>query len=185
MNRDDIVRFFAALDEGLTEPSVLYVYGSAVIILLGSPFRTSLDIDVAGPYSSVDEAALARAGEKAGLPVNPDSDYLGNHIEWVGPLRLCLPLPDDDGLTLWQGKRLVVKSANIPALVASKLIRYDETDRGDVQFLYSQFPFDWESVCRAAKKLPPPFAGDILVRDNLEALANDLQLWRGTLEERQ
>ncbi len=42
---------------------MLYIYGSAVCILLDEPERTSLDIDVAAPYSDADYGAIVRAIE--------------------------------------------------------------------------------------------------------------------------
>lgn len=181
MNKQDIVDYFSRLDDALTASSELYLYGSAVAILLDAPDRTSLDIDVAGPYSMVDQGDLASASIIAGMPINPEVSYTGNHVEWVGPLRLCLPPPDSTaaGMRLWQGKRLTVRTASIPDLVASKLIRYDETDRSDIQYYFSQFHFTWESVAQSVARLPHPFDQDMLVRENLSFLKNDMQLWSG------
>jgi hypothetical protein len=181
MNKKEITDYFSRLDEAMNGPADLYLYGSAVVILLDAPDRTSLDIDVAGPYSVADQGELARASISAGLPINPDVSYTGNHLEWVGPLRLCLPPPKSDtpGMLLWQGKRLLVRTAAVPDLVASKLIRYDETDRSDIQYLFAQFHFDWESVCQSVARLPHPFSNDVLVLENLNYLKSDMQLWSG------
>jgi hypothetical protein len=181
MDKAEITRFLAALDSHLSAPSTLYIYGSAVVILLDAPDRTSLDIDVAGPYSRIDQAALQRAAEQVRMPVNPEPAYDGPHIEWVGPLRLCLPPPrqPEGGLLLWQGTKLHVRTGNVEELVASKLIRYDATDRADVQFLHAQFRFSAESVQDAVGRLPHPFRDDALVRENLANLLLDMQVWRG------
>jgi len=181
MNKKEITDYFTRLDEVMTSSVELYLYGSAVVILLDAPDRTSLDIDVAGPYSLADQGELARASLLAGLPINPDPSYSGNHLEWVGPLRLCLPPPNSErpGMVLWQGKRLMVRTASVPDLVASKLIRYDETDRADIQFLFVQFNFTWESVSDSVARLPHPFSSDVLVLENLNYLRNDMQLWSG------
>ena len=63
-------------------------------MLLGEEDRISLDVDIAGPYSQVNEAMLRSAAAQIGLPVNPPADFAGDHIEWIGPLRLCLADPD-------------------------------------------------------------------------------------------
>jgi hypothetical protein len=178
MNKQEIVEYFAKLDDALTERTTLHVYGSAVVILLDAPDRTSLALDVAGAYSLANQGELASASQRAGLPVNPDAFYNGNHLEWVGPLRLCLP-PVQTSMTLWQGKRLTVQTSSIPDLVASKLIRYDETDRADIQYLFAQLPFSWEAVSESVSRLPTPFRTDAVILDNLDALKTDIQFWGG------
>jgi len=51
MNKSELIAYLEGIDGGLQQPAMLYIYGSAVCILLDEPDRTSLDIDVAGPYS--------------------------------------------------------------------------------------------------------------------------------------
>ena len=179
MNKQEITDYLARLDRELSGPTVLYLYGSAVVILLDAPDRTSLDIDVAGPYSGVDQADFEQASRRAGLPVNPEPSYQGGHLEWVGPLRLCLPSPQEDapGMILWQGLKLAVRTGSVEDLVASKLIRYDEIDRADIQFLFAQFHFSWEAVRNSADRLPHPFRTDTLVLENLANLKADLRMW--------
>ncbi|MFA7230665.1 MAG: hypothetical protein WC071_05295 [Victivallaceae bacterium] len=122
----------------------MYIYGSAALILLDEPERMSLDIDIASIYSEVDQADLRRAAAEIGVPVNPEVSYQHDYIEWIVPLRLCLPPPADNvGIVLWQGAKLTVKTGFVSEFVASKLIRYDATDRADVQFLLKQYPFLW------------------------------------------
>jgi hypothetical protein len=58
----------------------LVVYGRAAFLLLGQQERTSLDIDVAGPYSQADYADLQQACRAAGLPVNSDDLPAGEHM---------------------------------------------------------------------------------------------------------
>jgi hypothetical protein len=183
VDKNEIVAYLTRLDRELRAPAVLYLYGSAVAILLDAPDRTSLDIDVAGPYSSGNMAEIARASERAGLPVNPEPTYSGNHVEWVGPLQLCLPPPGEDrqGLLLWQGEKVTVRSGSIVDWVASKLIRYDETDRADVQYVYAQFSFAWDAVRDAAARLPEPFKTDSVVMENLSNLKTDMLLWQGVI----
>ena len=182
MDKQKITDYLSRLDAALTEPVDLYIYGSAVVILLGASGRTSLDIDVAGPYSSASLPELERASREAGLPVNPSPDYQGGHLEWVGSLRLCLPPPraGSEGLLLWRGRHLTVRTGDVEDFVASKLIRYDASDSADIQFLYSQARFSWESVRQAVGRLPAPFRDDALVLENLENLAADMRMWENS-----
>ena len=178
MNKAELIGYLERLDGALRAPAILHIYGSAAFILLDEPDRTSLDVDVAGPYSEVDEGDLRRAAAEAGLPVNPDEAYAGDHIEWIGPLRLCLQPPvEGKMLTLWQGSKLRVRTGAPAELIASKLIRYDETDRSDIQYLHAQGRVSIEAIASAADRLPAPFAADPLVRENLANLKTDMRIW--------
>jgi len=109
-----------------------------------------------------------------------EKGYAGDHIKWVGPLRLCLQPPaKGQALTLWQGARLRVQTGPIADLIASKLIRYDEIDQSDIRYLLSQGAVAFAEVEAAATRLPTPFAIDPLVRENLRNLKTDLDMWRG------
>ena len=134
---------------------------------------------MAGPYSEANQSDLKHAAQKAGLPINPTPDHTGNYIEWVGPLRLCLPQPvSGSSLTLWQGKNLIIKTGSVADLVASKLIRYDEIDQGDIQYLLQSYPISFEAIQAAVKCLPQPFADDPMLHDNLANLCIDMKTWR-------
>ena len=178
MNKRELTGYLEGLDRALSAPGTLYIYGSAACILLDEPDRTSLDVDVAGPYSSVDQGDLRQAAEAVGLPVNPDDDYAGDHIEWVGPLRLCLQPPvEGKALTLWQGAKLRIQTGTLPELVASKLIRYDEIDRSDIRYMVLQGHVSFADIADAAARLPALFARDPLVQENLGNLKADMEMW--------
>ncbi|MBI2440923.1 MAG: hypothetical protein HYV35_06075 [Lentisphaerae bacterium] len=181
MNKDQLVTYLERIDAALQAEAILYIYGSAAFILLGEPGRTSLDVDVAGPYCRVDERAFRAAAARAGLAVDPQLDTEEDHIEWISSLRLCLPKPaPESDIMLWRGKRLSVKTVAIPALIASKLIRYDASDRSDVQYLLAQQAVAFNDVAAAVRSLPPPFDKDAVVLENLENYRNDLSIWTGS-----
>ena len=177
MDRQAIEHFLEQVDAALSAPAEMLLYGAAAFILLGEEGRTSLDLDVAGPYCQGDVAGLRRACEQAGLPINPPPETMHEHIEWVGMERLCLPPPGADDLVLWRGQRLTVRTVAPAALVASKLIRYDETDQADVRSLCFRLRVTWDDVRAAAECLPITFRRDPLVRENLENLQRDMLLW--------
>ncbi len=178
MNKTELITYLEKIDSALCDHATLHIYGSGACMLLDEPDRTSLDLDIAGPYSAVDEIDLRDAAESAGLPVNPPENYQGNHIEWIGSLRLCLQPPTENNtIILWQGRKLKIVTASIPALVASKLIRYDEIDQGDIRYLLSQGHFSYSEIRNAALRLPPQFAADHVVKDNLLNLKTDMEIW--------
>jgi hypothetical protein len=180
MDKQQLLEYLEKMDAALDHPAMIYIYGSAACILLDEPDRTSLDIDVAGPYSDADYAELVRAAEMAGIPVNPDGDANTNHIEWIQGLRLCLPAAAPErSMLLWQGAKLAIKCGPPADLIASKLIRYDEIDQGDIQFLLSQAHISYDDVADAVKRLPPSFREDCLVIENLQNFRSDIELWNG------
>jgi hypothetical protein len=174
-----LLTHLASIDLALRQRAVLYIYGSAACILLDEPDRTSVDVDVAAPYSVAEFADLQQAAEAAGLPVNPTEDYQGDHLEWISALRLCLPSPmPTSDILLWQGSKLTVKTVGIAELIASKLIRYDPTDQADIQYLVTQQPLEYLAVATAVARLPVPFDRDAVVLENLANLKTDLAMWR-------
>ena len=82
-------------------------------------------------------------------------------------------------MLLWQGTQLTVKSGPPADLIASKLIRYDEIDQGDIQVLLSQTRISFDDVADAVKRLPPPFSHDCMVLENLQNYRTDTELWNG------
>jgi hypothetical protein len=178
MNKKELVSYLERIDQGLRQPATICVYGSAAFILLDEPERTSLDINVAGPYSRADMGGFRRAAEAAGLPFNPEEDFRGNHLEWISGLRLCLAAPHPESeIILWQGRNLTAKTVSVPDLIASKLIRYDQIDQSDIQYLMTQHPIAYSEIRNAVERLPPPFAGDAILRENLEMLKQDMKRW--------
>ncbi len=180
MNKSELINYLERMDAELNQPAMLYIYGSAVCILLDQPDRTSLDIDVAAPYSDVNYGELSQVAKQVGIPVNPQEDTSSNHIEWIQSLRLCLPKPSPEHeMLLWQGRYLTIKSGSLIDLIASKLIRYDEIDQGDIQYLYAQSKIEFSDVEDAVRRLPPSFNTDALVLENLKNLKVDIKIWGG------
>jgi hypothetical protein len=181
VDKIELLCYLEAIDALLGSPASLCVYGSAAFILLDEPARTSLDIDVAGPYSRADMAELRRVAASVGLPINPDESYPKNHIEWISAVRLALRAPDPGSeVLLWRGRLLTITTVPFPDLIASKLIRYDPLDQADIQYLVAQRSIEHGLVEEAVRRLPPPFSTDTLVLDNLLALKEDMALWMET-----
>lgn len=179
MDKNRIEHMFAEVDARLENPVRLVVYGAAAFILLGEEGRTSLDVDVAGPYCQGNLLKLRQIFLDIGYPVNPPPHEMRDHIEWVGVERLSLQVPDENMMTLWAGRYLTVVTVSAPALVASKLIRYDETDQSDIRSLCSRMRVKWEHVRDAVQRLPPTFRDDPIVQDNLASLKQDMMMWGG------
>ncbi|MBI4586261.1 MAG: hypothetical protein HY717_19805 [Planctomycetes bacterium] len=179
MDKKQLIGYLESIDRHLNKKTELCVFGSAAFILLDEVGRTSQDIDVAAPYSKADYSDLRQAAEKSGLKLNPDATESGDHIEWIQAGRLCLPEPSSrTQLVLWQGAKLTVKTVSPAQLIASKLIRYDEIDQGDILFLFRLMKVKWSEIQEAIRELPVPFRYDPLVRENFENLKVDLKLWQ-------
>ena len=180
MDSKKLIDYLETIDSYLSGEVVIYLYGSCAQMLLGEELRTSLDIDIAGPYCSGRLQEFRTAAEKAGLPINPGVSYQGDHIEWIGPLRLALPKPDSESdIVLWQGDRLTVRSVSPAHLIASKLIRYDASDMADIRFVIENARISYTEVCASVDELPKQFRNDPVLKDNLKSLKSDMMIWEG------
>jgi hypothetical protein len=178
MDKTHLVEYFARVDQQLMQSAELLIYGSAAFILLDEEARTSLDLDVAGPYSKLNFEDFRKASRAAGLEVNPAEFDAGEHVEWISGARLCLAPPEStETMTLWQGRWLVVKTVAAADLVASKLIRYDPVDQSDVRYLIHQLRVTHDDVVKAVARLPAGFRQDAIVHENLGNLAEDMKSW--------
>jgi len=107
MNKVIILQKFAIIDENLNSSARLCLYGSGAFILLDEEDRTSLDLDIAGPYSKVDFSDFTKAAKAADLEINPEETTSKDHIEWISVVRLCLADPSlTESVILWEGKKL-------------------------------------------------------------------------------
>ncbi|NKB23061.1 MAG: hypothetical protein GKR87_01425 [Kiritimatiellae bacterium] len=104
MNQNQLLNYLAAIDKRLATETTLCIYGSAAFILLDEEGRTSLDIDIAAPYSEVDFEDFQQAAHAAGLPINPEENFSKDHIEWISIGRLCLSAPDAETSMVIFGK---------------------------------------------------------------------------------
>lgn len=179
MNKAKILKIFSEIDRHLQSPASLCLYGSGAFMLLDEDDRTSLDLDIAAPYSDVDFADFSYAVECAGLAINPSDNLDDEHIEWISMVRLCLADPaTTESMVLWQGSKLQLFTVSPPDLVASKLIRYDDIDKSDIHYLVFQMNISFKSVCDAVARLPEQFRDDVLVKDNLLNFEQDIRLWK-------
>ena len=150
MNKLELLSWLECMDNALKHETTFYVYGSAAFILLNEPGRISLDIDIAGPYSQADFGDVRKAAAHAGLPIDTDENYSSEQIEWISKQRLCLPKPNPETeMMLWQGIKLTIKTVFPAQLIASKLIRYDEIDRSNIQYLCFQRKIDFSEDLNA------------------------------------
>lgn len=180
INEATALEYFSRLDALVKSGTELYVIGGSAIALLGAKIRTTADVDVALPYSKLDISAFGEASAKAGLPVDPAFGYQGAYIELVKPLMLMLPKPksEDSLQVLFRGVNLTVKTGSCADLVASKLYRYSEQDREDVQFLMLRGGVTLEAVRESVARLPERFREDVMTVENLGNLERDLAVWR-------
>ena len=179
INEATLAGYFERLDPLVRPGTELFVFGGAAIVLLGARIRTTIDIDVAAPYSRIDMENFREASEKAGLPVNPPPGYQGAYIEIVGQRMLALPVPRDGEATiLFRGMNLVVKTSSDSDLAASKLVRYDSTDRSDVEYLAGLGRVTVQSVRDSVQRMGAGLRDDVLVAENMANLESDLAMWR-------
>ena len=172
--------YFERLDPLVKSGTELFVIGGAAVALLGAKIRTTVDLDVASPYSRVDLENFRDASARAGLPVNPVAGYQGAYVEYVEPLMLTLPRPqtEDATIVLFRGFNLTVRTGTPADLIASKLFRYSEKDVGDIRFLMESARVSMAGIKESVSRLPARFRDDVLVRENLANLELDSAMWR-------
>jgi hypothetical protein len=181
MNKATILQKLSIIDENLNSSARVCLYGSGAFILLDEEDRTSLDLDIAGPYSKVDYTDFTHAARAAGLEINPNETTDQDHIEWITVVRLCLANPSvTESMILWEGKRLTVFTVSPQDLIASKLIRYDEIDQSDINYLVFQMNVSFESIAKAVTRLPESFREDVMIQENLANLKQDIVLWKSS-----
>jgi hypothetical protein len=181
MNKVTILQKFTVIDENLNSSARLCLYGSGAFILLDEEDRTSLDLDIAGPYSKVDFSDFTNAAKAAGLEINPEETTDKDHIKWISVVRLCLADPSiTESMILWEGKKLTVFTVSPQDLIASKLIRYDEIDQSDINYLVFQMNISFESIAEAVTRLPESFREDVMLQENLSNLKQDIPLWKSS-----
>ena len=181
MNKVTILQKFAIIDENLRSSARLCLYGSGAFILLDEEDRTSLDLDIAGPYSKVDFSDFENAAKEAGLEINPEETTDKDHIEWISVVRLCLADPSiTESMILWEGEKLTIFTVSPQDLIASKLIRYDEIDQSDINYLVFQMNVSFESIAKAVTRLPDSFREDVMIQENLANLKQDIVLWKSS-----
>ena len=175
-----LTEYFSRLDELVPAETVLYLYGGAAVIMYGATIRTTLDIDIAAPYSRINPARFAEWSAMAGIPVNPPVLNDGISVEFVQANRLSLPVPRNeanDSVAVFTGRNLTVLAASPADIIASKLVRYNEHDQQDAQYLIVAGRVSYAAICEAVSRLPPLFREDELVRENLENLKSDMEIW--------
>ena len=77
VNEEIAMEYFEKLDKRVSAGTELFVFGGSAIGLLGAKVRTTIDIDIAAPYSRVNLEEFKKASAELGFPVNPDPSYQG------------------------------------------------------------------------------------------------------------
>ncbi len=137
-------------------PLRLCLIGSAACLFGGMDGRTSADLDIWKPASDYDRIELQRAAEKAGLlfdpkqTVEPDRPYL----QLIEPG--LTQLGEFEPVFIERMGRLHLYRPPVENLVAAKLIRCEQKDLGDIQFLVSRHRPDLLRIHEIIKRFPLP-----------------------------
>ncbi len=127
-------------------PLRLCLIGSAACLFGGMEGRTSADLDIWKPASDYDRGELQAAAEKAGLlfdpkqTLEPDRPYLQLVEPGLTQLGAFAPV------FVERIGRLQIYRPPVENLVAAKLIRAEQKDLGDIQFLVSRHRPDLQRI---------------------------------------
>jgi len=162
-----IEEMFHQLGQKLYKPTTLCIFGSSPAILLGQPARQTQDIDVWHPGSIYDAGDLSRACSQIGVLYNPteeiDPDTI--YIQVVRPGVVALPEKFETEKIDQYGKLTVVMPA--PAVLsASKLVRADRNDIGDIVWWVQQRRIKMQQIEQTIEQFPDTHDREI-ARENL------------------
>ena len=136
-------------------PLRLCLVGSAACLFGGMDGRTSADLDIWKPASDYDRIELKAAAEKIGLlfdpkqTLDPDRPYL----QLIEPG--LTQLGNFDPVLIERLGRLNLFRPPVENLVASKLIRAEPKDLGDIRFLVSRHRLDLRRVRKIIAEFNP------------------------------
>ena len=136
-------------------PLRLCLIGSAACLFGGMDGRTSADLDIWKPASDYDRRELKAAAEKIGLlfdpkqMLEPDRPYLQLIEPGLTQLGTFKPV------LIERMGRLQLFRPPVENLIASKLIRAEPKDLGDIRFLVSRHRPDLQRVRKIIAKFNP------------------------------
>jgi len=161
--RQDLKKILDRIDDNLTEPQTICLIGSAASILMGQPDRGTEDIDVWSRASLLKERILRSAVEAAGLLFDPSDDEPElPYVQIIHPGIVQVPGYDpetsrwlgQEAETVWAGHRLTVTTPPPAAIIASKMIRFEDRDITDSIWLMTARDVDAKTIMRAIRQLP-------------------------------
>lgn len=165
ITRQELRLIVERIDGGLGEEQTICLIGSAATILMGQQNRNTEDIDVWQRASRFQDRILRKAVEDAGLLFDPKDDEPGlPYIQVIHPGIVQVPgynpetglwLGDRKAETVWQGEMLTVTIPPAEAIIASKMIRFEDRDITDSIWLMAARAVDAKAVIRAIRQLPP------------------------------
>lgn len=162
IDRVALVKLFEKLDAESTSEQVLCVIGAAAVLAHGLDGRQTQDIDVWRPASAINDAALARAAEAAGMDYNPAAlDVERVFLQTILPGVVQLPDYKDGkwstgeaSETLWQGDKLRVVAPPPAIIVAAKLVRGEDRDIDDCAYLIEAKRIGPDQIRDAIRGIP-------------------------------
>jgi hypothetical protein len=165
MNRQELKIIMQRIDAGIIEQQTICLIGSSASMMMGQQDRATEDIDVWSSASKYREAVLRRAVEDAGLLFDPrDEDIDLPYVQVVHPGIVQVPgfdpetglwFGDKQSELLWAGERLRLTAPPAEAIIASKMLRFEDRDITDSIWLMAARDVDAKAVIRAIRQLPP------------------------------
>lgn len=167
--------YFSEIGRHLTAPARLVVIGSTVGMLHGQPERQTNDIDVLSPASNIDMTDMRQACEAAGIDFDPTEIEVNENRPYLQLITPGIVRIGDykKEIRFARFGNLEVVHPPIENIIASKLLRCDERDLGDILFLRKKFSINLEDVERVINTFPVDKVET--ARENLVYLTFDIE----------
>lgn len=171
LDKEDIESIFNKMDNFLSEKGksqTFLVIGGSIIIQLGMPDRSTMDIDFYGNKKEL-RGVLKKIALEVGIPFDPNDYQFQDepYFQWVNEDFVHMPKSDewmDDLEEAWVGQSLTIVRPPVGIIIGSKLAAGREKDIGDVKYLSDIDP-SWRT---SLEKYLPLFSTEdqAEIRDN-------------------
>lgn len=168
----DLLAFLKDIDslltkEKLTSKAVLYIFGGAAAVIAYKSKRGTRDIDALIKDRRLAARLIEWAGEGSALAKKHD----GLHLQPVNTTLMLIEEPDYEKrcAEVFKGelKNIQAHALGKEDLILSKLSRYNDRDRADIEFLIKGYKIEPEKLISLYKSARACFIGDLSTLDSV------------------
>lgn len=167
-SRYELIEFLRELDKrhGKHFPgrkTTLYIFGGAAVVAYGSR-RATVDLDVYLEDREIQKKLLEWGGHGSAL-----QRKYGFHMEGANTTIMLIEDPEwrERSVEIFKrvAKSLIIRAPSREDLILSKLSRYSDKDRADIQFIVEKFKVNPKKLIDYYKSARPYYVGNLRTLD--------------------